>query len=1012
MLASALLALAGAGAVGPVVTHRVAIGPAHVGASLGTTRNPALVPVPLPGRPTAALMATPTQGWLDAGDALYHSADGGRTWKRVFAHCAAAQMAGEPCGEPLTAMAELPDGTVLMASRQSSSVWSIPSAGDSAGLPLATLPGPVWEGPWVVAGSAFAAVEAAGPAARVPTAPVTLMSSPDGRRWTAIGRIPVTDPAAPPGVGFLAWVSVLGRDRWAVAYADGGCSTAWTLALTQDGGRRWQAVRPPLFGYGTWLATGSSSRRWLLGGPACGSGAPIYSQGLFSSTDAGQRWRPVSLRSGTGPVAPAAIRIAASGGVPAFRPVRGDLLVDLGAAAVGEIGAVAVGGYTAAARGSGVSASPSGTAGPATPDGADGALVLVSPDGGATWTVDSLPGFPALTLASCAPAGPCLLGSGTASTGWLLTRSSPLSEGAGALAGASVVSPPLTGIPSTATLTGVSCPTLDGCVVVGSVGSPLAAGAAPLVATWNGSGFARAAVPRPGSGGAGLTAVSCVTSASCVAVGSQDGGRRPLALVLGARGWVPMTVPLPHGAVRATLTAVACAPGHHCLAVGAWSRLARVDTGGTFAAGFDGRAWRSLPRPSLSPSGASGLACPGLDDCLVVGSTGPIGQARAAVNRWDGRRWLPEPVPSPSASSALSGIACLSPARCWAVGDAATSAGQQSLALTLAARTASWRVEATPDVSLGYDPLSSVGCVATGCLAIGQTWFRPSGPTHILLLSGGAGRWAVLPAYSPRWSGYRSAIACSRHGGTVGCLAVGSRQGPHAAFLPYAVAVRVRAADPARAHRFRIGPSAVWPDAWHDQVAAFSACAHPPAGERPCLESFMHRHGASAAAVSFFAATGRYLTAFVATGRVDLGGTAPPYPVSGGGGGIMLLNGRPPDLVPPLPSVATPAYARLRAAYRLPTGASALDILVAVPWLESARTQPDGRETIVVQYPINDQCSACSTPYRARVAYRFSATGAYVGLQGLGPCKRRLPGQPVGRVTEPACPATRPGVAG
>ncbi len=1008
-LAAALTGLAGTVAAAPA--RSPGAGPASMSTRSVATTEPVLTPVPLPGGPSAVLMATPSHGWLAAGDALYRSGDGGHSWQTAFAHCATAQMAGEPCGEPLTGMAELPDGTVLMASDQSSSLWSIGRSGAAGGPPLVTLPGPVWEGPWVIAGTAFAAVEEPGPASRFPTAPVTLLASPDGRHWAAVGRIPARDPVASGGARFLVWASVLGRDRWAAAYGAGDCSLPWQLALTADAGRRWQAVRPPLFGYGTWLAPAPGGGRWLMGGPACRSAAPRTSQGLFTSAPGGRTWRPVVLRRGVGPVTPEELRFALSGGAPPFQPRRGDLIVDVDATATfGGRGMVAVGGYTALLGGDGVPASPVGPGGPATPDGEDGALVLISHDGGASWTVNSLPGFPTLTLVSCAEAGPCLLGSTSTGTGWLLAPSPMVPPPADPLAEATVATASLPGVPANATLAGVSCPAVGDCEVAGSLGSPDAAGTSPLVVTWSGTTFSRTRLPAPGTGGAWLTAVSCPAPGTCAAVGSENGGRGPLAFILGGHGWVAVPVPAPAGAVQATLTSVACASAVRCLALGTWSRLLRADTGGTFAAAFDGRSWRSIPPPPLEPAG---LACPAPDDCLAVGSTGRLGQARAAASRWDGRGWLPEVVPSAGRSSSLGGIACLSPLRCWAAGETGSTGGQRTLVLALDAARARWRAAGTPDVALGYDPLAAIACVPAGCLAAGQTWFRVSGPTHLLLLAGASGRWAVLPVYSPPWSGYTSAVACAERGTLTRCLAVGSREAPHG-FKPYAVVATARTRDPARSAAARsaparIGPSAVWPAAWRDQVQVFTDCARAPAGQRPCIERFMRSRGASGAAISFFAATGRYLTAFVDTGRVDVGYTAPSSPMSGGGGGFVLLNGRPPDLVPRLPSLASPAYAQLRAAYRLAAGASALDILSGVPWLETARTQPNGRETIVVQYPINDQCNACATPYRARVAYRFSSADAYVGMAGLGPCERRLPGEPAGRIREPACPATHPG---
>ena len=49
------------------------------------------------------------------------------------------------------------------------------------------------------------------------------------------------------------------------------------------------------------------------------------------------------------------------------------------------------------------------------------------------------------------------------------------------------------------------------------------------------------------------------------------------------------------------------------------------------------------------------------------------------------------------------------------------------------------------------------------------------------------------------------------------------------------------------------------------------------------------------------------------------------------------------------------------------------------PSVESARSLGGGGEEIVFQFPLNDLCNACTTPYRARVADPVSAAGAFEG---------------------------------
>ncbi len=223
--------------------------------------------------------------------------------------------------------------------------------------------------------------------------------------------------------------------------------------------------------------------------------------------------------------------------------------------------------------------------------------------------------------------------------------------------------------------------------------------------------------------------------------------------------------------------------------------------------------------------------------------------------------------------------------------------------------------------------------------------------------------------------------------------------------------VAISAASPTTSHR--IGPSAIWRDWRTGQPAAALACAHSGntrANLRSCIDRFMKVHAASASAIGYFNATGSYLIGFVQSGHVDLGYTLSEAPMDCGCFGAVLLNGKPPFRLPQGPSLASPAYAKLRQAYRLPSGQTGLTYPYSLlPFLESEHQLTKGGEELVLQLPLNDLCSACVTPYRARVALRFSALGTLIGTISLGPCLVTLPPANSSEtipVREPACPPT------
>jgi hypothetical protein len=210
----------------------------------------------------------------------------------------------------------------------------------------------------------------------------------------------------------------------------------------------------------------------------------------------------------------------------------------------------------------------------------------------------------------------------------------------------------------------------------------------------------------------------------------------------------------------------------------------------------------------------------------------------------------------------------------------------------------------------------------------------------------------------------------------------------------------------------RVGPGAVWAEALRGgQLKSYSACTPPgvmPSPITKCTDRFMESHGASAAAVAYFNATGRYLIGgFWGRGRVDLGYTLLPFPANYDWS-FALLNATPPYFYPPLPSITAPAYAKLHRAYRY------LSVYTdsIVPLLEAVHPALGGGEELVLQFRLYDQCSACATAYRARVGYEFSPAGGFAGSVSLGPCRAaQPPGSPAPgvKVQEPTCP---PALAG
>lgn len=229
---------------------------------------------------------------------------------------------------------------------------------------------------------------------------------------------------------------------------------------------------------------------------------------------------------------------------------------------------------------------------------------------------------------------------------------------------------------------GVSCPAATKCFAVGTSyyvdsGEELD-GPFPAIETWNGSTWAKQLIFDVGS----LNGVSCPTKRACTAVGTspQIGG----ALIEAFNGstWAMQAAALPNGGTKTSLASVSCVSSTSCIAVGSYkdsagSKVALIES-------WNGTSWQVQRTPS--PTGATaikltGISCAQLSACTAVGSyTSGAGDSEALAESWNGTTWTIEPVPNPdgSSSSKLNGVSCTSAIACTAVGSAG-SAGSNAL---------------------------------------------------------------------------------------------------------------------------------------------------------------------------------------------------------------------------------------------------------------------------------------------------------------------------------------------
>jgi hypothetical protein len=245
-------------------------------------------------------------------------------------------------------------------------------------------------------------------------------------------------------------------------------------------------------------------------------------------------------------------------------------------------------------------------------------------------------------------------------------------------------------LPGQVELHGVSCTSPSDCVAVGLQSpSPLTTGLIqPLIERRNRSGWT---IDQQATGNSTcgtactdfsqtLRAVGCASASECQAVGSTSTvqSTTTLAEAWNGAGWAtaPTADPSPPPPDD-WLTAISCATPTTCLAVGSGGPE------GAFVQRWDGTGWSvrgSGPGPAANPNG---ISCTSSSRCEIVGfrqetKTFP---ARPQAWMWNGVSWAAQDPPGP-ASAALESVACPAASDCLAVGTTSTEPGPTTYPLS------------------------------------------------------------------------------------------------------------------------------------------------------------------------------------------------------------------------------------------------------------------------------------------------------------------------------------------
>lgn len=255
--------------------------------------------------------------------------------------------------------------------------------------------------------------------------------------------------------------------------------------------------------------------------------------------------------------------------------------------------------------------------------------------------------------------------------------------------------------PDQSGLAGVSCASATSCVAVGQDD------ARPLAERWNGIDWIvlkTASLPSPHYGA--LSAVSCLSDDMCVAAGQYQALNETAAAAPGAlvERWNGTHWTLQHANPRpirsdSTLSGIACVSASSCVAVGAsWPEEGNGYPGKPLAEHWNGRTWEITTSAMVPRAGGEleSVSCASATSCTAVGQLNPGAyplphdrlppwKSSLLAERWDGTRWSVEPTQQSGNTNnesgpMFSGISCVAPAFCAAVGNSASGAVRVALA--------------------------------------------------------------------------------------------------------------------------------------------------------------------------------------------------------------------------------------------------------------------------------------------------------------------------------------------
>jgi hypothetical protein len=337
-------------------------------------------------------------------------------------------------------------------------------------------------------------------------------------------------------------------------------------------------------------------------------------------------------------------------------------------------------------------------------------------------------------------------------------------------------------------LQGVACATARECW---AVGLSLNSGGVTktLVEHYKRGSWQVVASPNEGTTGNELTGIACTDKKNCWAVGNTESPAAPIIEHYDGKTWRLASTNLGEGTFR--LNAVTCLSASDCWAVGVnFSGSAEgVSRKPTLVEHYDGTSWSVASGANDGPAGAglTAVTCTSTSDCWAVGAKGSLCPEGGflydcfltLIEHYDGGGWsiVESPFGSPHGGHidyVLTSVGCAA-SGCVAVGTEHSTGPVVDYPLILQYDGSGWMQRQPP--RQGADEsrtLNGVSCSITRvCVAVGEAQAKGASKT-LVEQSVGGGAWTMAESPNVATNGEKvenvlKAVTC----GTRACFAVG-----------------------------------------------------------------------------------------------------------------------------------------------------------------------------------------------------------------------------------------------